>query len=163
MNATPILRQPILLYHPALHPSFRVVLSSGTFRSHLPAIHDQAPTLATVPPPLDEVPRSRIVLPFMKSEAFLQAFPAHLLAFTPGPLQYPPLLPRVRPFTLCLPSHNSRLNLQHPMDTQDHQRTRPRRRLRLKLGLHPQQGPLVLRNRLLQPVGVKLIHLMLRR
>jgi hypothetical protein len=91
----------------------------------------------------------------MKSEARLQAFPAHLLAFTPGPLQYPPLLPRVRPSTLCLPSHSSRLNLRHLMATQNHQRTRPCRRLRRKLGLHPQQDHLVLRNRLLQPVGVK--------
>ncbi len=49
------------------------------------------------------------------------------------------------------------------MDTQNHQCTRPRRRLRRKLGLHPQQDPLVLRNRLLQPVGVKPIPLMLRR
>lgn len=48
------------------------------------------------------------------------------------------------------------------MDTQNPQRTRPCRRLRLKLGLHPQQDPLVLRNRLLQPVGLKPIRLMLR-
>jgi len=157
MNVTPTLLQPILLFHPALHPSFRVVRSSGTLRSHLPAIHDQVPTLATVRPPLDEVPRSRIALPFMKSGVCLQAFPAHLLAFTPGPRRCPPLLPRVRFSTLRLQSHISRLNLQHPMATQNRQRIRRCRRLRRKLGLHRQQDPLVLRNRLLQPVGVKSI------
>jgi len=104
-----------------------------------------------------------IALPFMKSEARLQAFPAHLQAFTLGPLQYPPLLPHVRPFTLCLPSHSSQLDLRHLMATQNRQRIRPCRRLRHKLVLHPQQGPLVLRNRLPQPVGSKPLHRMLRR
>lgn len=155
-NATPNLHLLILLYHHVLHPSFRVVLSHGTFRPHLPAIRDRVPTLVIARPPPDEALKSEIVLPFMKSVACLQAFLAHLLAFTPDPLQYWPLLPHVRPLTLSLLSHSSRVNFQHPMATRNHPRTYPCRRLQHKLGLHLQPDPLVPRNRLLQPVGVNL-------
>lgn len=155
-NATPNLHPPILLYHLVLHPFFRVVLSRGTFRLHLPAIRDRVPTLVIAHPPLDEVLKSGIVLPFMKNVAHLQVFLAHLPVFTPGPLQYRPLLPHVRSLTLCLLSHSSRPNLQHPMATRNHLHTCPCRRLRHKLGLHLQPDPLVPRNRLLQPVGIHL-------
>ena len=160
-NATPILHPLILLYHLVLHPSFPVALSCGTLQPRLPAIRDRVPTLVIVRPPLDEVLKLGIVLPFMKSVACLQAFIAHLPVFTPGPLQYRPLLPRVRPLTLCLPSYTPQLNLRHPMATQNRLRTCPCRRLRHKRGLHPQPDPLVPHNRLLRPVGVSL-HPLLR-
>jgi hypothetical protein len=155
-NATPTLPLPILLYHLVPHPSFRVVLNSRTSRLHLPGILDRVPTLVTVRPPLDEVLRSGIALLFMKNIARLRAFLAHLPAFTPGPLQCQPPLLHIRPPTLCLLSHSSRLNLQHLMAIQNPLRTRPCRRLRRKRGLHPRQGPLILRKCPFQLVGVKL-------